>query len=401
MPVPPRSPNDGPAAATEGWGYTPAPNPSLPMELGAPGAALPAIEQGSLLVIRQFDLADEIDLDKVQTLRALPRSPLTRARATALLMSNPPLAVPLGTRQVALGGTPVELLVSARLFDFGAISIRMRVRLPSGTPWAVLSSLVRAAQVDEGLTRLGREVAEQLAKELHSALSGRHESNVYEDYVVAFVERFTQPVAPQTLPLDAIARLLLGETEEAQLSAAEIEEATRHRSSYYTDDLCVAGWSTALVVEPSGDTDPVDVLELANAQLLELRFYDALLDRELGRLYDEIGARRGKRIKVFRNYGPVLRRVMALLLEIAEFIERVENALKIIGDVYLARVYASAVDVLRITAWERAATRKQALVQQMYDVLKNEVDTSRGQIMEIIVIALIAGEILLAAHVTR
>jgi hypothetical protein len=161
----------------------------------------------------------------------------------------------------------------------------------------------------------------------------------------------------------------------------------------------VTGWNVALIVEPSGDPDTIEVLELANAQLLELRYYDDLLDRELANLYDEVGRRRGRSMSLLRNYGPVLRRAMILMLEIAEFIERVENALKIIGDVYLARLYASAVETLRIPSWERSVTRKQELVQQVYDVLKSEVDARRGQVSEIIVIVLILGEILLALRV--
>ena len=56
----------------------------------------------------------------------------------------------------------------------------------------------------------------------------------------------------------------------------------RQRFSYFEDDLAVLTWNAALVVEPvAEDTDVQYVLEFANAQLLELRFYDALLDAEL------------------------------------------------------------------------------------------------------------------------
>ena len=117
----------------------------------------------------------------------------------------------------------------------------------------------------------------------------------------------------------------------------------------------------------------------------------------MAHLYDEVD-RRGQTVSLLRNDGPVLRRAMILMLGIAECLERVENAIKFIGDVYLARLYGSAVETLRISAWERAVTRKQALVQQVYDVLKSEVDARRGQVMEIIVIVLILGELLLAVR---
>jgi hypothetical protein len=391
----PNPPHERPVAA-EAWGQTPHANPAIPM---GSGTAPPTVAKGSLFLLRQFDVADEIELEKARQLQLAELTVLARPRATALLLSSRPLSIALPPRTIELEGRPVQVDVSVRVFDFGTLSVRFRVPLASGLSWVELSNLTRLAQVEESLTRVGRDVAREVVERLGAAVTGRHETELFEDYTIVFVEQFNGLSTPQALPVDAVARLLLGESETAAVSPTEIQETTRHRSSYLSEDLCIAGWNVALVVEPTGDTDAIDVLELANAQLLELRYYDSLLDRELARLYDEIGARRGRRINLLRNYGPVLRRAMALLLEIAEFIERVENALKIIGDVYLARLYASAVDAFRIPSWEHAVTRKQALVQQVYDVLKSEVDTRRAQLLEIIVIVLILGEILQALRI--
>ena len=391
------TPNSDRPLEPDAWGQAPRPGPVRPLPSGT---APPSIAKGSLIIIRQFDVADEIDLERARGLQLSERIVLAKPRATALLLSNPPLAVSLGRRTIELGGKPVEVDVYGRIFDFGAISIRFRLPLARDIGWADLSALTFAAQTAESPTRVAREATAEIIRRLVPAKTGaaadRSESALFEDYVIVQVEEFAGSVRLADLPLDAIAELLLGEGQP--LSKGEVDETTRHRSSYYDNDLCVMGWNVALVVEPKGDLDPIDVLELANAQLLELRYYDSILDRELARLYDEVG-RGGRRPMLLRNYAPVLRRVMMLMLEIAEFVERAENALKIIGDVYLARLYGSAVGALRIGSWERAVTRKQALVQQVYDVLKSEVDARRGQVMEIIVIALIVGEILIAMHV--
>lgn len=369
---------------------------TLPEELPH-DAALPGIAAGALYVLRQFDIADEVDLTRAQALLvSTQRSPLVKPRASALVLSNPPLTAPLGRRSLSLEGQAVEADLVAKIFDFGAVSIRMRIQIPPGASWKEMSALAAAAQSDESLTRIAREATDALVQQLGDAIDGLHEKPIFEDYVVASIERFDPPTPASSLPLDAVARLLLGESPDATLSASEIRESTRNRSSYYGEDLCVSGWNCALVVDPSGDLGTVEVLELANAQLLELRYYDELLDRELSVLYDEIARRRGRGPAILRSYGPVLRRAMVVMLEIAEFIERVENSLKIIGDVYLARVYASGVDALRIQAWERSVTRKHDLVQQVYDVLKSEVDASRGQLLELAIVALIVGDIVMA-----
>lgn len=382
-----RPPND-----TGAWGQAPAPAPAPPM--GADGA-LPETIQGALVVLRQFDLADEVDLDLARRLGGAERPPL-RPRTTSIVLPHPPLTVPFEPRSLQLAGREVHAELVGRVFDFGAVSVRIRIALPEGTSWNDASALVRAAQADEELTRIARDETERLANRIAPALTGRHHSALFEDYAVLLVERLATGSEALSLPLRDIARLLLGEPPGARLSDAEVIETTRHRSSYDGVDLCVAGWSTALVVEPQGDLDVLEVLELANAQLLELRYYDELLDRALDELYGEVASRRGRSIGLLRNYGPVLHRTMAVMLEIAEFVERVENAIKIIGDTYLARLYGSAVESLRIPAWERSVTRKQALLQQVYDVLKNEVDASRGLLAEVMVVALIVLELVFA-----
>ncbi len=78
--------------------------------------------------------------------------------------------------------------------------------------------------------------------------------------------------------------LLSGESRP--LSEGAKKDLLRYRGSYFEDDLVVLTWDRAFVCEPRGDSDVVEVLEMANAQLLEFRYYDELLDDELPRMYD-------------------------------------------------------------------------------------------------------------------
>lgn len=380
---------------TGSWGLAPQPSAGATLS-PADDAPLPDVLRGRLVVIRQFDVADEIDLRRLEKFAEGARQGLRKVRPSALTLSAPPVAIPLGLRTITLNDEPLEAECVARFFDFGVVSVRMWLTLPHGTPWEAMAVYASEAQDAESLTELARDILAPLLVRVRDTMAGAHESHVSEDYLIAFIERFSDDRPAATLPRDAIARLLLGEPPSVQLSETEIEEATEQRSSYSTGDLCVSGWNTALVVDPDGDTDPLDVIELANAQLLELRYYDSILDHELGILYDETDSHTGRRPALLRNYGPVLRRAMTVMLEIAEFIERVENSLKVVGDVYLARLYGGAVESLRIPAWERSVTRKQGLVQQVYDVLKAEVDARRGQLLEVTIVLLIVGELLMA-----
>ena len=109
-----------------------------------------------------------------------------------------------------------------------------------------------------------------------------------------------------------------------------------------------------------------DLLELATAHLLELRYYDALLDRELHRIYDEIerSGRHARQPPSPARYRILQRQTAALLLELSEMIERLENAVKIVGDFYLARLYQAAVRRFRLPAWQETVLRKQRLLAE-------------------------------------
>ena len=74
--------------------------------------------------------------------------------------------------------------------------------------------------------------------------------------------------------------------ERRPLSEGAQRDLLRQRFSYYEDDLVVLTWDRAFIYEPRSDCDVADILEVANAQLLEMRYYDELLDDELPRMYD-------------------------------------------------------------------------------------------------------------------
>ena len=88
---------------------------------------------------------------------------------------------------------------------------------------------------------------------------------------------------------DDIARLLRGEVEP--LSTQERDEVLRHRLSYLATDLVVPSWNGAFVYDTeAGLPGALEILEFANSQLLQFRYYDQRLDRELARIYAQLQA---------------------------------------------------------------------------------------------------------------
>ena len=221
-----------------------------------------------------------------------------------------------------------------------------------------------------------------------------------EDYTVFRVTRAEHadgtPARPDAIGALDVAPLLLGEPRP--LSAEARRELLPHRFSYCVDDVTILTWENALVVEPGDhDTDVQYVLEFANAQLLELRYYDAILDDDLPRLYDSIEAARRK-YAVFpgRRFAKLLTRLQAILADTTELVETVENALKVTDDVYLARVHFAAMEIFRGKAWRAGIDRKLGIIRDTYAMLNAEAQAARSETLEIAIVVLIVAEIVMA-----
>jgi hypothetical protein len=362
------------------------------------------VADGDVLVYRLFDVADAVDLAVAEASAAEPKSRLRlegAQSASALELPRPPLQLSLGYRDLPLRGGLRRAAASANVYDYGVISVRYRLPIPPGTALEELVPLAEELFVDPApaIDAEARREAEGLARALERALERPHRWEGLESYQVFLVRRFEGgPVTARDLLEGApIPELLLGETSAVPLSAAERQDVLSHHLSYLEDDLAVIHWNSAFVCEPSGVQDIPDLLEFATAHLLELRYYDALLDAALHGIYDEIEAGGAPVARLFLpRYRRLQRRTAGLLLELSETVERLENAVKIVGDFYLARLYQAAVRRFRLPAWQESVLRKQRLVAEVNDLLGEAADTSRSQLMELAVILLIAFEILAA-----
>ena len=352
---------------------------------------------------RIYDVADGIDLERCRQLingGQSGRLRLKREGSEYIQLSNPPLNIDLGARAFEMSGKRTEVRLSGRVFHYGAISVTVRVPIEPQTNFETLVPVADELYDSRAIDGLCLDEVDKLRELFKPAFEAPHLWQQNEGYTVLFARAIEgDPTAEELLADPHLARLVVGEGREGVLSKGEEKEILRNAWSYTPRDLVVVEWNAAFIFEPSGSEDVVDLVEIANAQLLELRYYDAVLDGELSRVYDVIGQRRGSLLS--SPYKELLRGLMLTLIELSEFIERIENALKIVGDVYLARVYEGAVAQLRINRWTEQVTRKHRLLQQTYGLLKGEVDTSRALTLEVMVVVLILLEIVMAlARVT-
>ena len=367
----------------------------------SPGAGTRVV--GAAIVYRLYDVGYEIALDRALDLLASSapeRVRPVRGEAQAIQIKNPPITVILGAENVAVAGARVDAELSARIFDFGVVSLRLRIPAPGELSWEEFSAFGNAVDAERTIGALFDQHVRLLVDRIRTAVERPGIAAQTEDYVVYRISRLADAAGN---PLDAgtlggldVAPLLLN--ERRPLSAEARRELLPHRFTYYGDDLTILTWDNALVVEPeAGDADVQFILEFANAQLLELRFYDAILDAELPRMYDRVTAARRGRGHVFtRRYAPLLADLQRLVADSTELVERVENALKVTDDVYLARIYSAALEIFRGRAWRSGIDRKLGIIRETYAMLNAESQAARAEALEVAIVVLIVAEILFA-----
>src|ERR1044072_545278 len=120
---------------------------ALPIsETSAPPAPLHVT--GSVVAYRLYDVGYELDLEHAARLvegQATGRLRPTRGGAKALGLAQPPLTLALGTIARADGSGPLGEL-SACCYDFGVISLRLRIAVREQATWQDLVGSMRAVE---------------------------------------------------------------------------------------------------------------------------------------------------------------------------------------------------------------------------------------------------------------
>ena len=363
------------------------------------------IQSGAIVALRLFDMAYSIDLARVETLWAAQshassrRGKLSAAPEKAIAFGVPPLMLALDPVALEVGEMSVSAEVSARFYDFGAVALAVRVPI-ADMRWGRFVASVQS--IDEAIGpmadgALWRSLRERVRAIVEPALLRPSAGTpIEEDYLLAIVHEFDESLTAAELQ-DRVDLVPLLSGERRALSEAARRELLRQSFSYYVDDLVVLTWDRAFIYEPRGDSDVADVLEVANAQLLELRYYDELLDDELPGMYDRVEAARGATsLFAARRFAALARRLYTLVAEVTELTEKVDNALQVTEDVYLARIYAAALDLFRVPRLGAAVDRKLAIIRDTYTALYDEASSSRAELLELAIIVLIMIEIAIA-----
>ena len=372
-----------------------APHPPLSLHPGY-SHQVPEIRAGQIVLFYLFDVAETIDLQAIPPLVGGPAVAARLAPKPAtpgyIQYDKPPLTVEGDVIGVAEAG---GFHPRFRVYDYGVLSVAL-VRPFSGD-WCDLvaqaQDLIENAEVEQCAESLCRVMVDRI----RSGLKGEHARFLSEDYQVYTVHELDRPQSAQEL-LEAhgtdIAVMLRGERQT--LSEEERTAVLRHRISYLADDLVVPTWNGAFVYDTvAGARAAMEILEFANSQLLEFRYYDARLDDDLVSSYALLQHPRWYDQWIGSRYARAARHVHALVIDVNELTDRTENALKFIGDIYAARLFRLVADRLGLGTWKADVEAKLKTLDDIYRFALEQSSMSRGQFLELTVVLILVLELLL------
>ena len=353
------------------------------------------IAAGAVRAFYLFDVADTINLAALRTVEGegftpadIPLRP--HQSSGSLQFPTPPLVARFAEGKLG----ELSYSLRAKFFDYGVISLRFD--FPFAGAWEDLEEIASRHTPQRGTACSGERKPSRASATSSTTRSTIATRRSIEDYLIIEVDRFEPRLDAELLLHDhseALANILLGES--GSLSQGEIEESLRTRFSYYADDLTIVQWDTAFVYDRRESSDAIaDILEFANSQLLELRTYDALLDRELDTIYAEQPGQRARSV-LGRREADLAANVRYLIVDVLELIDRSSNALKVVGDAYYARIYRAAGARLGLADWQRQIDSKLASVGDIYRFFIDQARGRRDDFLEVIVILLIAIEVVI------
>ncbi len=359
------------------------------------------VHQGWTRALFAYDVAHSIDLDGAGRLvgAAAGRDGLRSGRKGPSHFQFQPARLRLvdGAEPLELAGFRAEPRVDIVLFDFGAASVEYT--FPTAGPMRRILDLGGALYENKELRDDSRRRLERLCETLCAAMVRPGVAAPVEDYVVHWVDRLGDAAAPPQETIRAaradLARLLRCERDE--LSAQEVEDAVARIVSYGGDDAAVIDWNAALLVGPEPDAE-LAILEYANVELLEMRLLDDQLDAALERAYAAV--QRERRLLGILRVDHDLREVARMQMDSALLFEGVNNALKLLGDQYLARLYRAASERLHLPSWDANILRKLGVLESIYQKMSDAKSTLRMEILEWIIIVLIAISLIMPFVIT-
>jgi hypothetical protein len=353
---------------------------------------MPGDLTGSVWILWLFDVCEEINLDTLRKILHIEerREPSFRHPSPEYVrFENPPVVQALEPVMLASGS---RLQGELNYYEYGVVSIKLELPFEGGNWRELIELSCRWMTTPDLESQASRTVRRSLERAAPALIKPR-EDWLSEDYTIIHLKDTGHaPAAAELIARhgNEIARIVRG--EQAELSPEETVEILGSRLSYYPDDLLVVGWTAAFIQDTAADALPtIQLLEYANTQLLEFRYYDAVLSRLLQDVYKTL-EKKGSFWSRWRMASQA-EHLNTIRLDIRELTERVDTSIKFLSDMFSARLYRLAAAKVGVEDYRHLVDAKLHTAGELYEFMMDQFHQSRGFFLELVVVIILVIEL--------
>jgi hypothetical protein len=352
------------------------------------------IQTGFVTAPYLFDVAQAIDVAAL----AAQLGPTASAARLDDKTAGPPrlhyLQPPVVVDGQALDRGEIDgFRVRVKFYDYGVISLMLT--RPFAGSWAELVELGQTLIENEPLEDHTTDACRKIVARVGGTLTAVRDAYLSEDYLVFAVTSLDRSLSADEVCERHgrdIAQLLRG--ERLPLSEQERETVLRNQLSYLADDLVVPAWNAAFLYDSEGGAlAAIEIVEFANSQLLELRYHEDALEAELTRLYAEIQRPRWTDRFAARRRTQEALRVQSLVIEVNELTDRMENAVKFVGDIYAARLFGILAERLGLGRWPSSVEEKLRTLGDIRRFAVEETGIAQANLLELAILFILVLEL--------
>jgi hypothetical protein len=351
---------------------------------------------GAFWILFLYDVCEAIRLDELRALlgaQPAGREPSFRHPMPEYVrFQKPPVVDYLEPLRLESGE---RLHGQINYYEYGVVSIELSLPFDFGWP-----DLIRLASRWIAAPEIEKRAAESVRRSLERArpaLVKPYEQWLSEDYYIIQLHPLPKAgggrVTGDELIAswgDQIAQIVRGES--MPLSQDERTEILQSHRSYYPEDLVVIGWTAALIYDiPEGALPVIQLLEFANSQLLEFRYYDEMLTRLLADVYRSLD--KGKGVLSRWRLAREAERLNTIRLDVRELTERMDNSIKFLSDMFSARIYRLAAGKVGVTDYRRLVDDKLNTAGELYQFMTNQFQQGRAFVLELLVVIILVIEL--------
>lgn len=346
---------------------------------------------GSVLVLIQFDVCEELRLDLLQqavSARTVQQPSMKQSAPAYVRYQRPPVVGPLEPLLLESGE---HLEGEIKYYDYGVVSVIFQ--LPFTGDWESLVHLASRWVWEVDFASRVEAIVRKKLERVPLAMVNPYGRWLSEDYFIFHVGEAAGAPTAAELTRDyaaQIAQVVRG--DRAALSAGECTEVLHSQISYYANDVTIIGWNAAFLYDSTaGAETAIQLLEYANSQLLEFRHYDELLTGILDGVYDLLGQKKGRLARW--RLAKSATNLHTVLLDVAELTEHADNAIKFLSDMFAARLYKLAAAKVGVPDYKDLVAQKLNTAEQLYRYMVDQFNQSRAFFLEVTVVLILLIEL--------